>query len=51
MKINVDLEELYTCDKCGVVFDRSKVIEEENYYICPVCKFKQYPQDTSQDLD
>jgi len=43
MKINVDLEDLYCCSACGVVFDKSKVKRtvtqyKETYYKCPLCK-------------
>lgn len=47
MKINVDLESLYVCGECGIIFDKDKVKKKDDeygtdYYICPSCKKKVY---------
>lgn len=45
MRILVNLDDLYACDKCGLVFDKSnvKTIRKEyetTKFICPHCKHK-----------
>ena len=48
MEINVSLEDLYTCGKCGIVFDKRMVRHGKSgcyRYICPLCKNEIYIED------
>jgi len=48
MEIHIDINDIYACKKCGVVFGLSEtlVVEEQDnmpdkvYYVCPLCKSK-----------